>query len=420
MLSAEDKEWFLACCEAQHTKYRGVGEFLRDYSVHGDDEVEAKRYAAVLKRVTEGKAAGSFDRPPFPNPSCPHQAIVAREFTIPKDKWNPSSLSIRNINHGSFPRGLSVNDLTPRLDIGVDYFTFAQHISKLAALGPGCWGYGGDVKDAYRQLGVRQQYLYQQVSSVWDSDGIRHFFVELCGKFGQVAAGDNFVRVVTILKIVAKYLPDPIELDNYVDNFVSQAATEVEARAELHKLTSFCKDIGLDLHEVFCEQRYKFLGWIVDTVRWLVIIPDARLVLVLEVLHGLATVSWVQTDKYASYKGLLTWLATFVAWLRPLMGHMHECHTTMVRRGSNGGRASCRVRDCALWAARLVEHTKGEFPIVDYHREGHFDPKTLLLTGDHKCITIWCDANKSKSSQWGRAWLVASDGQSQGSFLAEP
>eukprot|EP00808_Paulinella_micropora_P008220 g35611.t1 len=95
-----------------------------------------------------------------------------------------------------------------------------------------------------------------------------------------------FVRAPVPLTIVAKYLPDPIELDNYVDNFISQAATEVEARAELHKLTSFCKDIGLDLHEVFCAQRYKFLSWIIDTVRWLVIIPDARFVLVLEILHG--------------------------------------------------------------------------------------------------------------------------------------
>eukprot|EP00808_Paulinella_micropora_P020467 g39131.t1 len=85
-LSQSERDWLIATCSAQRTEYRGVGEFLRDYSRKGSDDVEAKRWKAVCERVSEGKALGPFDRPPFPNASCPHQAIVAYEFTIPKSK----------------------------------------------------------------------------------------------------------------------------------------------------------------------------------------------------------------------------------------------------------------------------------------------------------------------------------------------
>eukprot|EP00808_Paulinella_micropora_P029308 g68021.t1 len=382
-LSEAEKEWFRNTCAAQSTGYRGVGEFLRDYSRQGTAEAEAKRWRAVKERVAEGKAIGPFDRPPFPNAACPHQAIVAYEFAIPKSKWDHASDAIRNINHASYPRGLSVNDLTPRMDEGVTYFTFAQHMTNIAKLGRRCYAFGGDIQDAYRQLSVRAEDLYQQ--------------------------------------IIAEHLPDRSEIlfDNFVDNLVSEAEGGEVARERLQKLQDFFSGIGIELHEVFCGQQYSFLGWDIDTVRWLVLMPSKRMDIVLPRLEALAAASWTTVEDYASFKGLLTWLATVIASLRPLVGHMHECHAAMLRRGSKGGRASSRVQSGAAWAARLLERTEGAFSITDMQRTGAFNQDKLLWEGDGRCTTIWADANRCKGSQFGRAWLVVSDGVEQGSFLSE-
>eukprot|EP00808_Paulinella_micropora_P031585 g53807.t1 len=118
----------------------------------------------------------------------------------------------------------------------------------------------------------------------------------------------------------------------------------------------------------------------------------------------------------------MTWLATVITWLRPLVGHMHKCHAAMLRRGANGGRVSARVQSGAAWAARLLQRTEGAFSITDFHRTGTFNQGTLMWEGDSKCITIWGDANHCKSSRFGRAWLVASAGVGQigqGFFLSE-
>eukprot|EP00808_Paulinella_micropora_P015470 g55661.t1 len=165
-LSSAEKEWFRAVCAAQSTGYRGVGEFLRDYSRQGR----------------------------------------------------------------------------------------------------GCFGFGGDIKDAYRQIGVRAEDLYQQVSAAWDNDGKRYFFLELCGKFGQVSAGDNFARFMALLRIIAEHLPGQaaVLFDNYVDNLVSQAKDGRVASKRLQRLKDFFSSIGIELHEVFCGQQYSFLGWDID------------------------------------------------------------------------------------------------------------------------------------------------------------
>eukprot|EP00808_Paulinella_micropora_P020469 g39133.t1 len=97
---------------------------------------------------------------------------------------------------------------------------------------------------------------------------------------------------------------------------------------------------------------------------------------------------------------------------------MHECHAAILRRD----RVSARVQSGATWAAQLLQRTNGAFSVTDLHRTGTFNQDTLTWEGDSKCITIWGDANHSKSSRFGRAWLVASAGAGQieqGSFLSE-
>eukprot|EP00808_Paulinella_micropora_P015471 g55662.t1 len=67
----------------------------------------------------------------------------------------------------------------------------------------------------------------------------------------------------------------------------------------------------------------------------------------------------------------------------------------------------------------VVARTEGAFSIADMQRTGAFNQDTLVWQNDEKCTTIWADENRCKGSQFGRAWLVVSDGVGQGSFLSE-
>eukprot|EP00808_Paulinella_micropora_P020468 g39132.t1 len=199
------------------------------------------------------------------------------------------------------------------MDIGITYFTFAQHISNIAKLGRGCFAYGGDVHDAYRQIGIRAVDLYQQVSAAWDEDGLLHFFVELCGKFGNVAAGENFTRFMAMVRTIGASQLERIMFDNYVDNVISEAMTKRVVSSRLCKLLAFFRSIGIELHEVFCGKQYSFLGCDIDTVQWLVVMPAKKMVIAFLRLNLLAVATWTSAEDYASFKCLLTWLATVIA-----------------------------------------------------------------------------------------------------------
>ena len=91
-ISPVERLWLQQMCRGQRTGYRGRGEFLRDYHplrqlttrAHMDEN--QKRFEKVQIRIREGKVAGPFERPPFPDKACVHQAIVQKEFGIPKSK----------------------------------------------------------------------------------------------------------------------------------------------------------------------------------------------------------------------------------------------------------------------------------------------------------------------------------------------
>lgn len=115
--------------------YRGDGEFLRDYSMDEDKEMEKKKLAKTHKLVDEGRVIGPWTRPPFPNSWCDKQALVCRTFCIPKNSLTPEDGLIRIIFDKSY---LSINSITPRADSGTPYYTFKSFLDKVANAGRGC------------------------------------------------------------------------------------------------------------------------------------------------------------------------------------------------------------------------------------------------------------------------------------------
>src|SRR5690242_2263284 len=127
-----------------------------------------KEREKAKEMVAKGWGAGPFSTPPVPFSRCRKQAILTRAFTIPKHKWADDG-SLRLIFHKSFPRGISINNLTPRHDASTYYpegkfvnFTVKVLICKIAKAGKGSLLFLFDAKDAYKQLRIRVQDLHQQ------------------------------------------------------------------------------------------------------------------------------------------------------------------------------------------------------------------------------------------------------------------
>ena len=174
------------------TRYRGGGDFMRNYTrePRGEEEKQKEKEKA-REMVQRGWGAGPFSSPPTPNAQCPKQPILT--LSIPKHKWADDG-SLRLIFHKSFPKGLSINTLTPRHDIRTyfpkgkyQYFSFAVLIGLIARIGMDCLLTQFDAKDAYKQLYIWVGDLNQQIFEV---DGL--FFVDWCAVFGSLYGNDIY------------------------------------------------------------------------------------------------------------------------------------------------------------------------------------------------------------------------------------
>ena len=150
------------------TRYLGGGQIFRDYSSELKGEDEKKAIEKAQEAVGKGWAAGPFKLPPFPNDFCGDQAIVTKNFTIPKHKWINDG-SLRLIFHKSFPLG-GVNGLTPHRDAAFyypegqyKYLSLSRVLSMIVKAGRGCELTQWDARDAYKQIQVFPPNLNQQV-----------------------------------------------------------------------------------------------------------------------------------------------------------------------------------------------------------------------------------------------------------------
>ncbi len=204
------------------TYYRGRGDILRNYSAGLLPIEEAKAIEKAKESVEKGWALGPFERIPFPNFSSPMQAVVTKLFTIPKHKWINDG-ALRLIFHKSFPRGESINSLTPRHDAAsyfpkgkFHYLTLARLLAIITRAGRGCFIITFDAKDAYKQLGVRLEDLFQQVFKAGDL-----YYIDLCASFGALYGNDAYSAFAYVhCFCLAKATNTVGWLFQYVDNYI--------------------------------------------------------------------------------------------------------------------------------------------------------------------------------------------------------
>jgi alkylated DNA repair dioxygenase AlkB len=182
------------------TGYRGRAQWAQDHSQQSLEHQD-QILAQLQKDIALGRISGPYDRPPFPNKTCPQQPRVSRVFSVPKNKYNPSDPTRRPIFHFSYPDNLSQNHLTSRNDSGMEYHTFRKFLESIARLGKGTLMCFADVKSAYKLLIIKPGEWFLQVFRIGNK-----YYVDKTGMFGAMAAGDNWNRYMVVDMEITKIL----------------------------------------------------------------------------------------------------------------------------------------------------------------------------------------------------------------------
>ena len=245
--------------------YEGPRNVFQDHSIPLPHVTETAIRDNLLKYRRLGLVLGPFALPPFPCSWCPHEPIIARLFSIPKDKWDPVPGETRSIVNKSFPPGVSVNDLTPRSDRGIKYYTIRDFLRKAADAGSGALMFACDVRYAYKLAVFKPIDWHLQVLHL---RGFKEFWVDKSAGFGHVRSGDIFHVLWFVIEAILRLECDCDAIDAYVDNVDVIVPPSTDLDRISTKLMKTLRVLGVPFHEVITTTtRFeRHLGWMVDTV----------------------------------------------------------------------------------------------------------------------------------------------------------
>jgi hypothetical protein len=399
------------------THYRGFGGWVQDFSIPqlpNEDRIEEQ----IMQDVDTGRVVGPFDRPPFPNSWCRQQPKICRMFSIKKNKYDPFDPAIRVIFDKSFPHPYSKNDLTPRTDAGQEYWTFAKFLAEVAKLGPNTLMFFADVKAAYKTLSVKPEEWFLQVLRIG-----KKYFVDKTGVFGDVAAGDNWDRMMRVDLRIAQVRLGLLWLRYYVDNssnltphLPNGQPDFIRANHEFKTFLQHYEYINMPLHHIIGPTLYieSHLGWGVDTKNMIVFIKEERKKFLLENLQKHITRSArgpfysILKSHFDSLIGIINFCAQVIRCLRAPLKHLFAKQAEYDKLGTECKKVVLKKRDnfVCRWLHFYLQQWSGITAIT-------------ATVWQEPQIFIWTDAG-NQATHGGEVWGIGAWCRELGSFISEP
>jgi hypothetical protein len=237
----------------------------RVIAANGDLEPEmlSQIRERFVSEVAKNRMMGPFNRCPFPNEWCPHQARSTPLDTRRKDKYDPMSKRFRVISNFSAGRQSSINSLIYSPKLLSTHLQSAHLRDMLCSLGPHARFDAIDQEDAFRadHINLEDAHLYcYLVGQEW--------FVDLRDPFGNIKSEYTYAVVVAVLKFGFECDRSLVDhgsrLLGYVDNwFLLSEANCHSHDKRWENLKAKFKLLGAPMHE---EQRstdgiVNALGW---------------------------------------------------------------------------------------------------------------------------------------------------------------
>ena len=226
----------------------------------------------VMKEVKAKRYAGPFDKIPFDN------FIQSPIGLVPKDGGRDTRL----IFHLSYPRakGTSLNANTPKELCSVKYPDFSKAIELCRKAGVNCKLSKSDMKSAFRNLGVlRKHWRWLVMKAQSPIDSKTYYFVDKCLPFGAAISCSHFQTFSDAVAHIIKYKTRQ-ENVNYLDDFLFIALLEAFCNAQINLFLEVCEKIKFPVSiekTFFSSTQMVFLGFLIDTVAQLVMVPQEKI-----------------------------------------------------------------------------------------------------------------------------------------------
>ena len=227
----------------------------------------------IIKEVKVKRYAGPFEQIPFDT------YIQSPIGLVPKD----SGRSTRLIFHLSYPRGArskSLNANTPKEMCSLAYPDFNKAIELCMRAGVSCSLSKSDMMAAFRNLGIKNsQWRWLVMKAESQIDGKIYYFVDKCLPFGasiSCALLQEFSNAIShILRVKTKQ--DNV---NYLDDFLFIALLKAFCNAQVELFLDICRQINFPISiekTFFSSTQMIFLGFLIDTVAQLVLVPKEKI-----------------------------------------------------------------------------------------------------------------------------------------------
>ena len=250
---------------------------------------------------------GPFQHPPFPNPA------FSPLMSAPKKLSNDR----RVILDLSFPKGLSVNDITPRytymgLPFKLTLPTPLDFRDRLLAKGKGSYMFSVDLSSSYRQLRL--------CPLSWPYLGLQHhgwYYFDKCPPFGA-RFGAKFMQETSqaALSILEGF---GVQALAYIDDFGGVRHSFLQAQQDFAIIHLVFNALGIQIAHHKSVPPCKKLTWLgvqFDSDLMVMSIPQAKLQDLVDTCTHMASLSSVPISRYRSLMGKLLHASYIVHDLR--------------------------------------------------------------------------------------------------------
>ena len=321
-------------------------------------------------------------------------------FLLPEHmkKW-------RVIHHLSHPRGgNSVNSEVLGEWATVQYVQFREVVELVHSLGVGALLWTVDAKDAYLRVPINKSSM-QYMGFSWEG----MVFVFTCLSFGLASApriytlfADAMLSIIVNNSGVAEWWQwngAPL-VYHYIDDFFGGApvGADFESKAQFDAVIFWFIKLGVPTTAEKCVEpttRIKILGFIYDTIRQMVFIPEGKKDEIQHELEAILAKNQVTKERMQSLVGKLRWVSVCLfagpAFVRRIEFEINK------RRPGHHIKVALFSEDLEWWVEQLAASADG-IKFVDILRK--------RSNGD---VNVWTDASTgdgmggwNKEGQWFR------------------
>lgn len=240
----------------------------------------------ISDELTQGRVAGPFPNPPFPNFVSSPLGLVPKKA---KGKF-------RLIHHLSFPHGSSVNDGIPPDSVSVRYASIDDAVIILRTLGKGTYMAKTDIASAFRLIPITSA-DHHLLGFSWRDQ----FYYDKCLPMGCSMSCKLFESFSSALEWIAKNKLHIPYIIHVLDDFLFLAPTFESCKLALNSFLALCGNIGVPIaHEKTMGPStcLEFLGITLDSIKQEARLPIDKLE------KGKTSVTALTTKRKATLKEL--------------------------------------------------------------------------------------------------------------------